>query len=116
MNTIDLYAFWVVGCGLVFNAWLALKCGRVLGRALYAGAAATSFTRFCWACGRTHGFRVRRLPTWAYAAQIWFEFFITELGVPRNTTSCMGGAGVWRGIGNWTVFPVTEDKPCAQQK
>ncbi|MDU9393727.1 hypothetical protein [Pseudomonas sp. zfem002] len=112
MTSIEMYGYWIMLSGLIFNIWLALRAGKILGRALYASVAAVSFTRFCWACGREHGFKVRPLPAWVYAPQVWFEFFVVELGAPKGTVSHMGGSGVWKGIGDWTVFPAKEDKPC----
>jgi len=113
MIKMDFYVYWLIGGSLVFNIWLGLKVGAILGRVLYASVAAASFTRFCWACGRVHGFKVRRFPAWVYGHQVWFEFFIIELGAPSRTISHMGGAGVWKGIGDWTVFPAKEAEPCA---
>ena len=113
MNDIELYVYWVVFCGLAANLWLCVKLGGVAGRVIYAAAAAASFTRFCWACGRVHGFKVLKLPSWVYAPQVWFGFFITELGATKGSISHMGGAGAWNGIGDWTVFPRKEIEPCA---
>ncbi|MFJ3486598.1 hypothetical protein ACIPL1_24815 [Pseudomonas sp. NPDC090202] len=105
---IEWYVYWVVICGFAANMWLIWKTGKILGHLVYAAAAAASFTRFAWACGKEHGFRERRLPRFMYAPWIWFEFFITELGAPKGSISHMGGAGVWKGIGKWTVFPRKE--------
>ena len=113
MNDIELYVYWVVFCGLAANLWLCVKLGGVAGRVIYAAAAAASFTRFCWACERVHGFKVQKLPSWVYAPQVWFGFFITELGATKGSISHMGGAGAWNGIGDWTVFPRKEIEPCA---
>lgn len=113
MAGVDWYVYWVVFCGLAANLWLCVKLGGVAGRVIYAAAAAASFTRFCWACGRVHGFKVQKLPSWVYAPQVWFGFFIAELGATKGSISHMGGAGAWNGIGDWTVFPRKEIEPCA---
>jgi len=105
MADVGWYVYWLVLCGLVANMWLALKVGKAFARVLYAAAAAASFTRFAWACGRVHGFKGRVFPSWIYAPQIWFAFLLIELGSPARTISHMGGEGVWNGIGDWTVFP-----------
>lgn len=101
----DLYVYWVLICGLAVNLWLAVKFGGLLGRLAYSVAAATSFVRFAWACAQVHGFAPRRFPAWFYAPQIWWEFFVIELGGDKRSISHMGGAGTWNGIGDWTVFP-----------
>ena len=106
--TIDWYVYWVVLSGFVANIWLALWIGKRFGRFLYAAAAAASFTRFCWACGRVHGFKNRTFPSWIYAPQVWFAFLLIELGHPARSISHMGGEGVWNGIGDWSVSPVKE--------
>ena len=113
MAGVDCYVYWVVFCGLAANLWLCVQLGGVAGRVIYAAAAAASFTRFAWACGRVHGFKVQKLPSWVYAPQVWFGFFITELGATKGSISHMGGAGTWNGIGDWTVFPRKEIEPCA---
>ena len=108
MSEISWFVWWVVGCGLAFNGWLVLVLARISGHALYAAVAAASFTRFCWACGRVHGLKERKFSPWVYAPQVWFEFFVIELGASKGSISHMGGAGVWKGIGDWTVFPHKE--------
>lgn len=101
----DWYVYWIVICGLAANLWMAIKIGKIFGHFLYASVAAASFTRFCWACGKVHGFKGKPFPHWVYAPWIWFEFLIIEMGGPARSISHMGGAGVWNGIGDWTVFP-----------
>lgn len=110
MIDIEWYVYWVVASGLFFNGWLVWCLARICGHAMYAAVAAVSFTRFCWACGKVHGFRERKLPSWVCAPQVWFEFFIIEFGASKGSISHMGGAGVWNGIGNWTVFPPRADE------
>lgn len=108
MSGVEWYVCWVVVCGLIANLWLCLKVGKVFGRIIYAALAACSFVRFAWACGKAHGFKVKRFPAWIYAPQLWAEFFLIELEASQGTLSHMGGAGVWNGIGDWTVFPSKE--------
>jgi hypothetical protein len=108
VSEIDWYVYWVILCGIVLNAWLALKLGRVAGHLIYAAIAACSFTRFAWACGREHGFRPMPCPRWLYAPAVWFDIFVALSGGTKGSVTHMGGAGVWRGIGNWTVFPRKE--------
>lgn len=100
--------FWVAGCGLVLNLWLFWKVGRLLGAAIYAAAAAASFVRFAWACANVHGFRPMPCPRWMYAPVIWGELFLSLLGARKGSVSHYGGYGAWKGIGDWTVFPVKE--------
>lgn len=108
MSDIEWYVYWVVICGLAANLWLCLRLGGIVGRLIYAAVAAASFVRFAWACGRVHGFKKRNVPAWVYGPQLWAEFFLIELEASKGTLSHMGGAGVWNGIGDWTVFPPKE--------
>lgn len=110
--SVEWYVYWVIASGLIFNIWLTLQLGKVCGGLLYTAAAATSFTRFAWACGRVHGFRPQRFPRWMYAPSVWGSFFAASLGAGKGEVSHMGGAGVWNGIGNWTVYPRKEAEPC----
>jgi hypothetical protein len=105
---VEWYVYWVVACGLVFNAWFVWMCARIVWAIAYTALAAASFTRFAWACGREHGFAPRRFPLWVYAPSIWFSFFATSLGAEKGTLSTMGGSGVWNGVGDWTVYPAKE--------
>ncbi|MAB96951.1 MAG: hypothetical protein CMK71_02635 [Pseudomonadaceae bacterium] len=107
---VELYVWWVLVCGLGANLWLAVKLAGIVARVLYAAAAAISFTRFCWACGKVHGFRRRKLPHWMYAPSVWFGFFSVELWSSADSVAHMGGRGSWRGIGDWHVFPKSEDE------
>lgn len=102
MNT-EWFAYWIIACGIIFSIWLVYLIAKLCGQLIYTALAAASFTRFAWACGRVHGFRVHRFPRWMYAPAVWFSFFCASLGA--GTVSHMGGSGVWNGIGNWTVFP-----------
>ena len=113
MNGIEWHVYWIVFCGLAVNLWICVKLGGLATRLTYAAVAAASFVRFCWACGKIHGFKKNKFPAWLYAPQIWFEFFVTELGAGKTGISHMGGAGQWNGIGDWVVFPAKEEDPCA---
>lgn len=108
MSDVEWYVYWVVISGLAANLWLCFKLGGVAGRLIYASVAAASFVRFAWACGKVHGFKRRRFPAWVYAPLVWGEFFLIELECSKGSLSHMGGAGVWNGIGDWTVFPAKE--------
>lgn len=108
MADIEWYVYWVVFCGLAVNFWLCVKLFEAFGRAAYAAVAAASFVRFAWACGKVHGFKKRKFPAWVYGPLVWAEFFLIELEASKGTLSHMGGAGVWNGIGDWTVFPAKE--------
>jgi hypothetical protein len=110
--TVEWYVYWIVICGLAANFWMAVKIGKLFGHLLYAAVAAASFTRFCWACGKVHGFKDRPFPHWIYAPLVWFEFVRIEMGSPARTINHMGGAGVWNGIGDWTVLPAKEAESC----
>lgn len=113
MTEINWFVWWVVGCGLAFNGWLVWNLAKVSGHLIYTAVAAASFTRFCWACGKVHGFKGRKFPSWVYAPQVWFGFFAVSLGAAPGSINHMGGAGVWSGIGKWTVYPAKETEPCA---
>lgn len=113
MNEINWFVWWVVGCGIVFNAWLVWGLAKVCGSLIYTAIAAASFTRFCWACGKVHGFKGQKFPSWIYAPRVWWGFFSVSLGARPGSINHMGGSGVWNGIGNWTVFPRKETEPCA---
>ncbi|MBF8729756.1 hypothetical protein IRZ59_04805 [Pseudomonas guariconensis] len=104
------FAWWMFLCGLGLHLWIF---GRAIGSVIYAAIVAGSFVRFAWACGKEHGFRPMPCPRWMYAPVMWGEMFITVLGAPKGSVRHMGGAGVWSGIGNWTVYPKQEAEPCA---
>jgi hypothetical protein len=104
----EWFAYWIMSCGMIFSVWLVYLLAKLCGQLIYTALAAASFTRFAWACGRVHGFNTRRFPLWIYAPAVWGSFFCTSLGI--GTVSCMGGAGQWRGIGDWTVYPRKEDQ------
>lgn len=106
---IDWYVLWLMACGIAAQAWIFWKLGRVAGNLIYAAVAAGSFVRFAWACGREHGFRPMRCPRLLYAPKVWFDMFILLADGPKGSVSSMGGAGCWKGIGNWTVFPKKRD-------
>lgn len=103
--TIDYFTYWIVGCGLAAQVWICWRGGVICGRLIYAAIAACSFVRFAWACGLEHGFRPMRCPIWAYAPVVWFDMFVLLAGSGGGKVSHMGGAGSWKGISNWTVFP-----------
>lgn len=99
------YVYWLIGCGFLAQIPLLWCGGKILGQLIYAAAAATSITRFAWACARVHGFRPRRFPNWVYAPKFWFTYFRVELGSAPGKSEHFGGSGVWKGIGKWTVHP-----------
>lgn len=107
--TIDWYVYWLGACGVALNLWLAWKVGKFLGVIVAAAVIASSITRFAWACSKVHGFRPMRFPRWMHAPAIWFEFFLIELGATGRSVTHLGGRGVWKGVGDWTVFPAKED-------
>lgn len=105
----DYYVIYLVVCGIGANFWLGTKLGRGMGAFLYACAAATSFTRFAWASGRVHGFRKLPYPRWMHAPVVWFDIFFVLLGATKGSVTHYGGAGVWRGIGDWSVHPAKKE-------
>lgn len=109
MSMEQLFILWLLSAGMGATLWLGVKLGRGLGAVIYACAAATSFTRFAWACGKEHGFRELRYPRWMHAPVVWGDIFFTLLGAAKGSVSHYGGAGVWNGIGDWTVFPASKE-------
>ena len=113
MTGMEVYLYWIIACGIALNIWMVWKLGGVSGRILYAAAAAASFTRFCLACGKVHGFRKQKHPSWIYAPMVWWTFFSVEvISGKLGPIKHLGGSGEWRGIGQWTVFPKKESDSC----
>jgi len=106
----QLSILWLLSAGMCATLWIGVKLGRCLGAVLYACAAATSFTRFAWACGKEHGFRELRYPRWMHAPVVWTDIFLAIAGSPKGSVTHYGGSGVWRGIGDWTVFPAKKEE------
>ncbi|EIK96076.1 hypothetical protein PMM47T1_13990 [Pseudomonas sp. M47T1] len=112
MSDIKLLAYWLIATGVAMNVLIVWTLARLCGRLVYTAVAAASFTRFCWACGRVHGFKENKFPSWVYAPWVWYGFFSVSLWDKPGSINHLGGAGVWKGVGNWTVFPVKEAEPC----
>lgn len=109
MTATELLVYWVIACGITLNIWIVWKLGGVAGRILYAALAAASFTRFAWACGKVHGFKKNKHPSWVYAPVVWWTFFSVELISGRSgPIEHLGGSGTWSGIGKWNVNPRQE--------
>lgn len=102
---IEWYLWYLLACGFLAQFWVYSRLGKILGRAIYSAAVATSVLRFAWACARVHGFRQRSLPAWMYAPWLWLNFFLMDMDGRRREIEHFGGHGQWKGIGKWFVHP-----------
>ena len=103
--TIDWYVYWIVGLGLVAQAWLGWHLGKLLVKAAYAIACAISVCRWGFAVGRVHGFA---RPAWKWVPELicveWWAFFTSSY----HSIVQHHRGGTWSGIGKWTVRPKRE--------
>lgn len=103
----SIFLIWLIVCGIALNTWLGFKVGKVIGYCLAMLFYAVSYTRWVYAAGRAHGFKSMRfhpllcLPHELLSRWWWF----IENG---SNVRAYSRAGVWDGIGNWTVFPTAQ--------
>ncbi len=108
VEVLDWYVVWLAACGVLVQAWLGWKFGRLLVKAGWSLACAISVCRWGFAVGRVHGFS-RSAWLWVpeLIAKEWWCFLTNPYDSVEN--SCHGG--VWRGIGHWSVFPKKDIAP-----
>lgn len=106
----SMFLVWLILCGIVVNAWLGWYIGKAVGYCIVMFVYAVSYTRWSYSVGKVHGFRETKLPIWAlipYATIRQWWYFI-EFGGRDVSVSSRGG--VWKGVGDWTVFPVSQEE------
>lgn len=103
----SLYLIWLIICGIAVNAWFVWNIGKGVGYAVAMFVCAASYSRWTYLAGKTHGFRETKFPTWMYIPQTVLRRWMYFLGNGSTGVSASSSAGVWKGVGNWTVFPAS---------